>query len=366
MDFICKIKRTIKKDKNKQKPKMFVIWYELCVKSPSFFKTFLSSKKVVFLSAKTIHTKTFHTKTILLKTHPLTLSTSSCLFFGNRNCDKSSKTWSCRRLFQTFSFNCDHYKTLEVKTDASADEIKATYYNLSKKYHPDLNQSAKAGEKFKEITAAYNVLANTENRRAYDKERRDELDLVEQMSPKGWKESQRKMHERVKEAKDMKFTSEDFKKAHKRNKERKEESRQFNDHNSHNIEEGSPDTHDLRRIFHWGKKEFLEEGSKHGNRLCSVTLFLGLLAFVFYFVKESILMLRPMNRPQDLVDNDVKRRKDNSDWLLLEMERRRSLEKDILVLRDGGRTEEEKKEVVRRWREDLLRVEGSGCDDDEE
>lgn len=67
------------------------------------------------------------------------------------------------------------YTTLGVKTTASAKEIKLAYYKLAKKYHPDFNQegdSAKAGEMFKKVHKAYEVLSNPISRQAYDIENR--------------------------------------------------------------------------------------------------------------------------------------------------------------------------------------------------
>lgn len=62
----------------------------------------------------------------------------------------------------------DYYKILGVSKDASAEEIKSAYRNLSKKWHPDLNHSPEAKDKFAEINEAYEVLSNPEKRRQYD------------------------------------------------------------------------------------------------------------------------------------------------------------------------------------------------------
>ena len=50
------------------------------------------------------------------------------------------------------------YKTLEVSPDASEEEIKRAYRNLAKKWHPDINKSPEAEEKFKSINLAFEVL----------------------------------------------------------------------------------------------------------------------------------------------------------------------------------------------------------------
>jgi len=63
----------------------------------------------------------------------------------------------------------EYYKTLEVGKNASADEIKKSYRNLARKYHPDLNQDdPKAKEKFQKLQEAYDVLGNPEKRKQYD------------------------------------------------------------------------------------------------------------------------------------------------------------------------------------------------------
>ncbi|GAA8486308.1 DnaJ family protein [Helicobacter pylori] len=60
------------------------------------------------------------------------------------------------------------YQTLDVSENASQDEIKKSYRRLARKYHPDLNKTKEAEEKFKEINAAYEILSDEEKRRQYD------------------------------------------------------------------------------------------------------------------------------------------------------------------------------------------------------
>lgn len=64
--------------------------------------------------------------------------------------------------------NNDYYSTLGVGKNASDDEIKSAYRQLAKKYHPDLNKTPEAAEKFKEINEAYSVLSDKEKRANYD------------------------------------------------------------------------------------------------------------------------------------------------------------------------------------------------------
>lgn len=61
------------------------------------------------------------------------------------------------------------YQILGVDKNASEAEIKSAYRKLARKYHPDLNKNDKAAaEKFKEISAAYDIIGNAEKRKKYD------------------------------------------------------------------------------------------------------------------------------------------------------------------------------------------------------
>jgi DnaJ-class molecular chaperone len=69
----------------------------------------------------------------------------------------------------------DPYQTLGVKKNASQDEIQKAYRQLAKKHHPDLNPGNKqAEEKFKEVSAAYDLLGDADKRARFDRGEIDE------------------------------------------------------------------------------------------------------------------------------------------------------------------------------------------------
>lgn len=64
----------------------------------------------------------------------------------------------------------DPYQTLSVSRSAGIDEIKSAYRKLAKELHPDVNPGDTIVEqRFKEVSAAYNLLSNTEKRAQYDR-----------------------------------------------------------------------------------------------------------------------------------------------------------------------------------------------------
>jgi len=70
-------------------------------------------------------------------------------------------------------FEKDYYKILGVADDASAKDVTKAYRKLARQYHPDANPDDKsAEERFKEISAAYDVIGDEAKRKEYDEVRK--------------------------------------------------------------------------------------------------------------------------------------------------------------------------------------------------
>ncbi|PWN18518.1 DnaJ-domain-containing protein [Microstroma glucosiphilum] len=105
---------------------------------------------------------TYHRPTLLSATSSASSSSSSFPSSSSR----SHFSTSLPRLQ-------DHYKILGVSRSASSKEIKAQFYQLSKRYHPDVNRDDEgAKKKFQEVSEAWGVLGNERGRRDYDRQLR--------------------------------------------------------------------------------------------------------------------------------------------------------------------------------------------------
>ncbi len=65
----------------------------------------------------------------------------------------------------------DLYEVLEISPRASPDVIQAAYRALARTYHPDLNATAQAGLRIRQLNDAYRVLSDPPGRAQYDLER---------------------------------------------------------------------------------------------------------------------------------------------------------------------------------------------------
>ena len=63
----------------------------------------------------------------------------------------------------------DYYEVLGIGRDATEEEIRRAFRKLAFKYHPDHNHDDRAGERFKEVNEAYEVLSDPDKRAAYDR-----------------------------------------------------------------------------------------------------------------------------------------------------------------------------------------------------
>lgn len=62
----------------------------------------------------------------------------------------------------------DPYDILGVSRSATPEQIREAHRKLAKKFHPDLNKTAEAGAKFKEIQEAYDLLSDAQKRKQFD------------------------------------------------------------------------------------------------------------------------------------------------------------------------------------------------------
>lgn len=82
----------------------------------------------------------------------------------------------------------DYYEVLGVARTASADEIQKAYRKLARKYHPDINKTKEAEDRFKEINEANEVLSDPEKRKKYDTLGENYKAGQEFRPPPGWGE----------------------------------------------------------------------------------------------------------------------------------------------------------------------------------
>jgi curved DNA-binding protein CbpA len=65
----------------------------------------------------------------------------------------------------------DYYAILKVPQQATAEEIKRSYRELARRYHPDVNHSPDAAQQIKAINEAYHIIGDVDRRATYDAQR---------------------------------------------------------------------------------------------------------------------------------------------------------------------------------------------------
>ncbi len=81
----------------------------------------------------------------------------------------------------------DFYQVLDVRRDASQEEIQQAYRRLARTYHPDLNKDPRAEERFKDISEAYAVLSDPDTRKRYDAFGADFRQVPPDVDPDDWR-----------------------------------------------------------------------------------------------------------------------------------------------------------------------------------
>jgi curved DNA-binding protein len=80
----------------------------------------------------------------------------------------------------------DFYEDLGVPRTASQEEIQRAYRKLARKFHPDVNKAPDAEERFKDISEAYSVLSDPDQRKRYDAFGADFRRVPEDVDPETW------------------------------------------------------------------------------------------------------------------------------------------------------------------------------------
>lgn len=115
----------------------------------------------------------------------------------------------------------DYYAILQVPRFSSFDELKKSYRELAKKYHPDLNPGNKlAEERFKEINQAYDVLSDAQNKTIYDERLRNPASYrTRDFQQQQYDQFRRRQYEQYKQEQ-----GEQFRRAQERQRKAREES----------------------------------------------------------------------------------------------------------------------------------------------
>lgn len=88
----------------------------------------------------------------------------------------------------TRRLSTQHYDVLGITCDALQAEVKGAYFRKAKAFHPDINKSASAAQRFRQITDAYKCLRNPASRAAYDSGRPEQArEPKKSRERKSWK-----------------------------------------------------------------------------------------------------------------------------------------------------------------------------------
>ncbi len=79
----------------------------------------------------------------------------------------------------------DYYQVLGLPRTASQDDIKRAYRKLARQYHPDVSREADAGQRFKDVNEAHDVLKDEKKRALYDRHGETWRAVAEGRSPPG-------------------------------------------------------------------------------------------------------------------------------------------------------------------------------------
>jgi curved DNA-binding protein len=83
----------------------------------------------------------------------------------------------------------DFYEVLGVGRDASPEEIQRAYRRLARTYHPDMNKDPEAEERFKDVSEAYDILSDPDERKRYDMFGPDFRHVPDGLDPSTWAQS---------------------------------------------------------------------------------------------------------------------------------------------------------------------------------
>nr|XP_006629390.1 PREDICTED: dnaJ homolog subfamily C member 14 [Lepisosteus oculatus]XP_015199808.1 PREDICTED: dnaJ homolog subfamily C member 14 [Lepisosteus oculatus] len=114
---------------------------------------------------------------------------------GTGRCQPGQELERLLALAQVPEEELDPFKVLGLEASATDTELKRAYRQLAVLVHPDKNKHPRAGEAFKVLRAAWDIVSNPETRREYELKRMAETELTKSMN-----EFLTKLHDDLKEA----------------------------------------------------------------------------------------------------------------------------------------------------------------------